>query len=698
MTQAQDIHQPLKQYFGYDQFRPLQEEVIRTVLSGKDALVIMPTGGGKSICFQVPALLFKGVTLVISPLIALMKDQVDGLNANGIQAAFYNSSQAAGEQHEILDQVRSGSLRLLYVAPESLSFLTEVLSEEFVSCIAVDEAHCISSWGHDFRPSYQRLGFLKTQLPNTPIIALTATADKATRQDILDQLSIPNAQRFVSSFDRPNIDLDVRPGLERMKQIGKFLTQNADESGIIYCLSRKATEEVSSKLSAQGFDCAAYHAGLSFEDRSRVQEDFVNDRIKIVCATVAFGMGIDKSNVRFVIHYNMPKNIEGYYQEIGRGGRDGLEAQAILFHSFADVIQLRKFAEGATNEAVQLAKLDRMQQFAEATSCRRKILLSYFGEELAEDCGHCDVCRNPPEFIDGTILTQKALSTVYRAQEQEAIGGIVDVLRGARNANVLSKGLDQLKTYGIGAQTSWFDWQQYIVQMVNQGLLEIAFHKNNALELTPLARQVLFEGKRVKLTVPQRREAGKKAPAKKASTAKGKAGLFEHLRKFRASLAKERGLPPYLIFNDASLKEMEKYAPRTEAAMLEISGVGARKMEVYGELFLTEINAYLNQKTGGKSDTALKSYELFAAGASVEEIAEQRGLKSVTIISHLCKCFTDGKPVDLSQFISPQELAQVKAQKTLLGDPQELKPYFEALNEEVPYERIRIALTLLSRG
>jgi ATP-dependent DNA helicase RecQ len=394
----------------------------------------------------------------------------------------------------------------------------------------------------------------------------------------------------------------------------------------------------------------------------------------------------------------MPKNIEGYYQEIGRGGRDGLEAQAILFHSFADVIQLRKFAEGATNEAVQLAKLDRMQQFAEATSCRRKILLTYFGEELAEDCGHCDVCRNPPEFIDGTILAQKALSTVYRAQEQEAIGGIVDVLRGARNANVLSKGLDRLKTYGIGAQTSWFDWQQYIVQMVNQGLLEIAFHKNNALELTPLARQVLFEGKRVKLTVPQRREAGKKAPAKKASTAKGKAGLFEHLRKFRASLAKERGLPPYLIFNDASLKEMEKYAPRTEAAMLEISGVGARKMEVYGELFLTEINAYLNQKTGGKSDTALKSYELFAAGASVEEIAEQRGLKSVTIISHLCKCFTDGKPVDLSPFISPQELAQVKAQKTLLGNPQELKPYFEALNEEVPYERIRIALTLLGRG
>ena len=699
MIQDHQLLQPLKQYFGYDGFRPLQEEIIRSVLGGDDALVIMPTGGGKSICFQIPALLFPGTTLVISPLIALMKDQVDGLQANGIAAAYYNSSQQVEEQQDILEQVRSGGLRLLYVAPESLSFLAEVLVEQYISCIAVDEAHCISSWGHDFRPSYQRLGFLKSQLPRTPIIALTATADKATRQDILDQLSIPHARRFVSSFDRPNIDLDVRPGLDRMKQITQILTQNSEESGIIYCLSRKATEEVAGKLSAQGFDCAAYHAGLSFEDRSRVQEDFVNDRIKIVCATVAFGMGIDKSNVRFVIHYNMPKNIEGYYQEIGRGGRDGLEAQAILFHSFADVIQLRKFTEGATNEEVQLAKLDRMQQFAEATSCRRKILLSYFGEELAKDCGRCDVCRNPPEFIDGTILAQKALSTVYRAKEQEAIGAVVDVLRGARNAHVLSRGLNLLKTYGIGAQTSWFDWQQYIVQMVNQGLLEIAFHKNNALELTPLARQVLFEGMRVKLTVPQRREVGKKAtPAKKASTAKGKAGLFEHLRKFRAALAKERSLPPYLIFNDASLKEMEKYAPRTEAAMLEISGVGARKMEVYGELFLTEINAYLNQKTGSTSNTALKSYELFAQGISVEEIAEQRSLKPVTVISHLCKCYLDGKPVNLHQFISADELAQIKAQKTLLGDPQELKPYFEALNEQIPYERIRIALTLLSRG
>jgi len=699
MIQDHQLLEPLKQYFGYDGFRPLQEEIIRNVIGGEDTLVIMPTGGGKSICFQIPALLFSGTTLVISPLIALMKDQVDGLQANGIAAAYYNSSQQLEEQQDILDQVRSGGLRLLYVAPESLSFLSEVLDEKYISCIAVDEAHCISSWGHDFRPSYQRLGFLKSQLPRTPIIALTATADKATRQDILDQLSIPHAQRFVSSFDRPNIDLDVRPGLERMKQITQFLTQNSEESGIIYCLSRKATEEVSGKLSAQGFDCAAYHAGLSFEDRSRVQEDFVNDRIKIVCATVAFGMGIDKSNVRFVIHYNMPKNIEGYYQEIGRGGRDGLEAQAILFHSFADVIQLRKFTEGATNEEVQLAKLDRMQQFAEATSCRRKILLSYFGEELAKDCGHCDVCRNPPEFIDGTVLAQKALSTVYRVQEQEAVGAVVDVLRGARNAHVLSRGLHLLKTYGIGAQTSWFDWQQYIVQMVNQGLLEIAFHKNNALELTPLARQVLFQGMRVKLTVPQRREVGKKAtPAKKASTAKGKAGLFEHLRKFRATVAKERSLPPYLIFNDASLKEMEKYAPRTEAAMLEISGVGARKMEVYGELFLTEINAYLNQKTGSTSNTALKSYELFAQGISVEEIAEQRSLKPVTIISHLCKCYLEGKPVSLDQFISADELAQVKAQKTLLGDPQELKPYFEALKEQIPYERIRIAVTLLSRG
>ncbi len=691
-----DIHTPLKQYFGYDTYRPLQEDIIRTVLDGDDALVIMPTGGGKSVCFQIPALLFDGLTIIISPLIALMKDQVDGLKANGVSAAYYNSSQEGNEQQAILERVYSGQLKLLYVAPESLALLSQVLSERYVSCIAVDEAHCISSWGHDFRPSYQQLGYLKQTMPNTPIIALTATADKATREDIVNQLSIPRAKWFVSSFDRPNIQLDVRPGVDRMKRIVSFLKANSGESGIIYCLSRKLTEQVASKLAALGFDCAAYHAGLSNEERTAVQEDFVNDRTKIVCATVAFGMGIDKSNVRFVLHYNLPKNIEGYYQEIGRGGRDGLPAKAVLFHSFADVVQLRKFAEGAENETVQLAKLERMQQFAEATSCRRKTLLSYFGEELLHDCGNCDVCLNPPQWIDGTIIAQKALSAVYRAQEQEGLNAIVDVLRGARNAHVLSRGLDQLKTYGMGRDISWLDWQNYMVQLINQGLLEVAFHKNSVLELTPSARKVLFEQQPVRLTVPQRREEVKAKKSKEPRSQSANEGLFEHLRKIRLALAQERGIPPYLIFNDATLKEMEANPPRTRTAMLGISGVGQRKMEEFGDLFLQEINDYLNLLTG-KKDTALKSLELFEQGLTVEEIAEERAIKSVTVISHLCKCYLDGKPVDLRQFVSDKDLERIRALRPLLDNTMQLKPYYEALNQQVPYEHIRIALTLLAR-
>ncbi len=487
------LYPTLKKYFGYDQFRPQQKEIITNVLEGNDTLVIMPTGGGKSICYQLPALLFEGVTLVISPLIALMKDQVDGLNANGIEAEYFNSSQDSLKQQEILDQVAQKKLKLLYVAPESLSALNDILKESYISCIAIDEAHCISSWGHDFRPSYQQLGFLKRSLPQTPIIALTATADKATRQDILEQLNIPNAQQFLSSFDRKNIKLEVRPAENRVKQILDFVEKRREESGIIYCLSRKGTEKLAEKLQHKGIKATAYHAGLSFEDRSKVQEDFIFDKTKVVCATVAFGMGIDKSNVRFVIHYNMPKNIEGYYQEIGRAGRDGLASNALLFHTYADVIQLRRFTAGASNEDLQNAKLDRMKEFAEATDCRRKILLGYFGEYLEENCGNCDVCENPPRFFDGTIYAQKLLSCVARLQNSEPAGIVIDVLRGAQNAAILSKNYQRIKTYGAGKETAWRDWQHYLTQLINQGFCEIAFHRQNALQLTEVAKKVLFE-------------------------------------------------------------------------------------------------------------------------------------------------------------------------------------------------------------
>lgn len=698
-----DIYTPLKKYFGYDTFRPLQEEVIQNVINKRDGIVIMPTGGGKSICYQIPALVMDGLCLVISPLIALMKDQVDGLRANGIEANYINSSQDADIREGILQQVFDQELKLLYIAPESLSFINSILNETYISCLAVDEAHCISSWGHDFRPSYQQLSFLKKSLPKTPVIALTATADKATRQDIAEQLSIPAAQQFISSFNRSNIELDVRPGQKRMQQILSFLEANREESGIIYCLSRKTTEEVSNKLKSQGFSAEAYHAGLNSQQRSKVQENFINDKIKIVCATIAFGMGIDKSNVRYVIHYNMPKNIEGYYQEIGRAGRDGLEAKAILFHSYADVILLRRFMEGTENQEVQSAKLDRMQQFCEATSCRRKILLSYFGEMLSDNCGNCDICKHPPQFIDGTILSQKALSTIYRVQEQEAIGTIIDVLRGSRNVLIIENGLEQIKTFGIGKDISWAHWQQYIIQMINQGLAELAFHEKNALKLTPLSREVLFESRKVQLTRPIDRtsepqaKTPEKGTSKKAEDKLIQKGLFEHLRAFRGTLAKEKGIPAYLIFNDVSLKEMEKNTPRTQKEFLEITGVGQTKMNVYGDLFIQEIERFLNEKGNGKADTVLATYSLYRQGLTVEEICNRRNLKEPTIISHLCKIYLEGKEVDLQQFISPIEIDKVAEAKKTLNNPDKLKPYFDYLNESISYPKIRIALTLLEK-
>ncbi len=692
----QQLLPTLKKYFGYDSFRKNQEEIIKSVLNQEDVLVIMPTGGGKSICYQLPALLLDGVCIVISPLIALMKDQVDGLKANGVKAEFYNSSQTYEEQDAILNSLAKKELDLLYVAPESLGGLNNILNSNYVSCIAIDEAHCISSWGHDFRPSYQQLGFLKKSLPQVPIIALTATADKATRHDIVKQLNIPHAKQFISSFDRKNIFLEVRPAANRVKQIVHFIENREQESGIIYCLSRKGTEKLAEKLQNKGFSATAYHAGLSFEERNQVQEDFIFDKVKIVCATVAFGMGIDKSNVRFVIHYNLPKNLEGYYQEIGRAGRDGLPSKALLFHTYADVVQLRRFTEGAVNEELQNAKLDRIKEFADATDCRRKILLSYFGEFLPENCGHCDVCKNPPEFFDGTILAQKILSCIARLRESESTNTVIDVLRGARNQEILNKNYPSLKTYGIGKDVSWRDWQHYITQLINQGYCEIAFHEKNALKLTPYAKEVLFRKQKVQLTKPQD-IASKKAQSSKQSVSKTTSTLFEQLRKLRYRLSQEENIPAYQIFSDATLKEIERERPQSESEFLAISGVGEYKMQNYGSIFIAEIQKFNRAKNDKKATTYQKTYKLLQEGKTIKEIAKTRDLNEGTIYSHLGHLYKKGKPIDILQFISEKQIEKVRAAKKEIKEDTALKPYFEFFEEKIDYAVIRLCLAYLEK-
>ncbi|MCG9971705.1 DNA helicase RecQ [Christiangramia crocea] len=690
----------LKEYFGYEKFRPLQKKIINSVFEAKDNLVIMPTGGGKSICYQLPAILLPEITLVISPLIALMKDQVDGLNANGVPAAYLNSSQEEADKEVIFQKIDNKEIKLLYVAPESLQFVDRFLSHGKVSLIAIDEAHCISSWGHDFRPAYTQLGYLKNRFPITPVLALTATADKATRKDICKQLNIPGAEKHIASFDRKNLSLEVKPGIKRFEKIAEFIKNRKKESGIIYCLSRKTTEDLASKLQAKGFKAAAYHAGLNHLERSQIQDDFINDEKQIICATIAFGMGIDKSNIRWVIHYNMPKNLEGYYQEIGRAGRDGLPSDTLLFHSYADVVQLQKFASNAKNEEVQLAKLDRMKQYAEALSCRRKILLSYFGEFMEEDCGNCDICRNPPEFFDGSIIAQKALSCIFRLKASEPISAVIDVLRGAGNETVRSNHYEQLSTYGIGKDISWHHWQQYLIQLINLGYIEIAFDRNNHLQLTEQAKKVLFENEKVLLAQVKEKEV--QSRSEKTTTTSD--SLFEKLRQLRLEIARDEDIPAYLIFNDATLKDMEKQRPMSDSEFLLINGVGRKKMENYGYRFIKEIIAFSQEKREKKpkkkvkkGNTLKETLALYKEGLNVEEISKERGIAKNTIFTHLIKLYDEGEDINLRQFVPGLELESVRNAKTELENPNSLRAFFEHFEETIPYETIKISLKILEK-
>lgn len=594
--------QILKKYFGYDSFFPLQAEIIDHVLSLNDALVLMPTGGGKSVCFQIPALMFDGVTIVISPLISLMKDQVEALKANGIAAEFLNSSLSAKEETHIIERSLKGTLKLLYISPERLSSagFIELLGGLKVSMFAVDEAHCISFWGHDFRPEYKRLNILKQRYPNVPLIALTATADRVIRRDILSQLNIPETKTFVASFDRPNLSLAVRPGLKRMRQITDFLKLHRKQPGIIYCLSRKSTESVAGNLCKLGYKAKHYHAGMDNDDRSRTQNEFICDEIQIICATVAFGMGIDKSNIRWVIHYNMPKNIESFYQEIGRCGRDGLPADTILFYSYADIMAQTEMLNEATPERRQLldAKLKRMKQYAEAESCRRRILLSYFNEAITEDCGNCDVCKNPPKKFDGTIIAQKALSAIARTGEQINSTLLIDILRGSHNRQVIEKGYDKIKTWGAGRDIRAEEWSDYIFQLLNLGYVDIAYDEGYTFKLNALSQLVLKNKVSVMLVKYRPYKSRKELilPKEPAKAILADQALFDRLRQLRKTIADQNNVPAYIVFSDKTLQDMTEKMPTDKPSMMDVNGVGQQKFSTYGQLFINEISRFINKK------------------------------------------------------------------------------------------------------
>lgn len=696
----------LQEVFGYTDFRLNQEAIIQSTMRGKDTLVIMPTGGGKSLCYQVPALMCEGLTLVISPLLALMADQVTALRSNNIEAAFVNSSQTASEKREVFQQIEKGTLRLLYISPEKAlapAFLKYIQTKK-VARVAIDEAHCVSIWGNDFRPEYARLRNLVALLPDTPVMALTATADKATQRDIMKQLRLRDPQLFLSSFERKNITVKVLPGQNRLQQIHTFLKSHRKEPGIIYCLSRKSTEKLAGQLQERGYNAAFFHAEMTNGRKKHVQTSFQKDEIQIVCATIAFGMGIDKPNIRWVIHYNLPKNIESYYQEIGRSGRDGSSAEALLFYSFYDVNIFKKFIDESESplefRQVQHSKLQRIWEFTQATSCRTNFILNYFGEYRTTPCGHCDLCLNPPSGFDGTLYAKYAIQVCHESKQQVGIQMMTDILRASGRRDILEKGYHNLPSYGVGREIPRADWMHYITQLINQGILEIDYTEKSVLKLTRLSARVMNGTLSPTLTKPltQEDQAARKKPVNKKR-------LFEDsfkdaLRKIRSTLARREKVVPYIIFNDKVLEELVQKRPLTLAEFGAVQGIGVYKQKKYGPAIIQVVQDFIVQQEHTKNvkgRSFLLTLHEYKQGKTPEEIAADRDLNVSTIFGHLIHLYEKDEKIDLEKYISDREVEDIRNAWAKSAHSEKLNDIMDHLHQETPIYKIKLALAIIRR-
>ncbi|MCO5176310.1 MAG: DNA helicase RecQ [Thermomicrobiales bacterium] len=691
----------LQSVWGYDEFRPLQEDIVRTILDGRDAFVLLPTGGGKSLCYQLPALLLDGLTIVISPLIALMKDQVDALTELNVPATYINSSLDSAEIRDRMRQIASGEIKLLYVAPERFSTpgFTQRIQQRGVSLVAIDEAHCVSEWGHDFRPEYRDLLRLRDAFPGAVFAAFTATATRQVQNDIRQQLGLADAEQFQGSFNRPNLYYEVRPKRKTYDQILAYIRSKPGASGIIYCLSRAGVESTAERLQRDGISTAAYHGGMDSEQRRTAQEAFVRDNVQVVVATIAFGMGIDKPDVRFVIHQDLPRNLESYYQESGRAGRDGEPSDCILFYSYGDVTRQMVFVdEKPTRRLREIAQsqLQQMSGWAESSKCRRAALLEYFEESFdgqAPPC--CDICGNPPDVEDMTIPAQMLMSCVKRTGERFGLGYVVDVLRGSRDQRILRAGHDRLSTWGIGKDRPKSDWQFLGRSLIRDGYLHQDSANFNIISITPRGAEVLFRGARVSYAMPPKTQSGGADAVDVAYPQ-----LFEQLRRLRKQLADERGVPPYVVFPDSTLRQMSSRLPMTPNALLRIVGVGERKAAAYGPAFLDAISTFVNStgatpqqapasppsvaRRSSLTGTAKTTLDLFNRGLSIEDVAKERGLAVSTVEAHLVEAIESGANVDVGHVVTPTMIAQVEAAIRKVGD-ELLRPIMDEVGEDAGY-------------